>query len=99
MTFQELIYTAVTNAMRGMKPNIQASSNAEFIAQTLFDEVSQSVCEEAAANEYKRSLLRRTKTITLAVGQLPTASLTTPGKDTASSYLALNSWISSCVVV
>lgn len=69
MTFTELIYTAVTNAMRGMKPAIAASSNAEFIAQTLFDEVAQSVSETAAANEYKRSLLRRTKSITLTAGQ------------------------------
>jgi hypothetical protein len=47
----------------------QLSSNAEFIAQTLFDEVAQSVSEAAAANEYKRSLLRRTKTITLVAGE------------------------------
>lgn len=66
MTFQEFIYTSITNAQRG---GMKSSSNAEFIVQTLFDEVAQSVSEAAAANEYKRSLLRRTKTLTLAAGQ------------------------------
>ena len=68
MTFQEFIYVAVTNAMRGMPPALQGSSNAEVIAQTLFPEVAQAVSENAAGNEYKRSLLRREKTLTLVAG-------------------------------
>lgn len=39
-----------------------------MIAETLFDEVSQSVCEAAAANEYTRSQVMRTKAITLTAG-------------------------------
>jgi hypothetical protein len=68
-SFEKLIYTAVTNAMRGIPPAIAASSNAEIIAQTLFPEVSQSVSESAAADEYKRSLLRREKSLTLVAGE------------------------------
>lgn len=68
MTFQELIYASVTNAMRGLQPSASPNLDAMMIAQTLFPEVSQSVCEAAAANEYKRSLLRRTKTLTLVAG-------------------------------
>ncbi len=69
MTFQELIYTSLTNAMRGMPPNVAASSNAEMIAQTLFPEVSQSVCESIAADDERRQLLLRQKTLTFAAGE------------------------------
>jgi len=68
--------------MRGIPPAIAASSNAELIAQTLFPEVAQSVSETAAANEYKRSLLRREKALTLVAG---TATLT---DDVLTHYIA-----------
>jgi hypothetical protein len=69
MTFTELILSAITNAMRGIPPNVAASSNAGFIAQTLFPTISQSVSESAANDPHKRSLLRREKTVTLVAGE------------------------------
>ena len=55
--------------MRGIPPNQLASGNAEFIAQTLFPVTSQAVCEMAAADPAKRSLLRRSKSVTLVAGE------------------------------
>ena len=83
LTYENLLRAALSNATRGM-PLEQAAFTIDSlsVADTLFDEVSQSVCEEAAANEYKRSLLRRTKTITLAAGQ---ATLT---DDVLTHYMA-----------
>ena len=69
ISYQELIYSAINNALRGVDPQPSPSVDATMIAETLFPIVSQSVSEAAAANEYKRSLLRRQKSITLAAGQ------------------------------
>jgi hypothetical protein len=47
---------------------MKSSSNAEFIAQTLFPEVSQSVCESIAADDERRQLLLRQKTLVFTAG-------------------------------
>lgn len=67
-TYRALIYVAVNNALRNFSPPVSPNVDAEGIAETLFPVVSQEVSETAAADPYKRSLLRRTKTVTLAAG-------------------------------
>lgn len=68
MRYQDLLLAAVNNATRGMSPEQSAAIDAVGIADTLFPEVSQAVSETAAANESKRSLLRREKSLTLVAG-------------------------------
>lgn len=68
MTYRELIYASVNNAMRNLDPPASPNVDAEGIAETLFPVVSQEVSEAAAADPYKRSLLRRTKTVLLSAG-------------------------------
>lgn len=68
MTYRELIYASVNNAMRNLDPPVSPNMDAEGIAETLFPVVAQEVSEAAAADPYKRSLLRRTKTVTLSAG-------------------------------
>lgn len=51
-----------------MDPAQSVAIDAVGLADTLFPVVSQAVSEAAAADEYKRSLLTRTKTVTLAAG-------------------------------
>lgn len=68
MTYEELLRSAMSNATRGMPPAQSAAIDALSIADTLFPIVSQAVSEAAAADEFKRSLLRRVKSITLAAG-------------------------------
>ena len=55
--------------MRGTLPEQSVAQDARGIADTLFPLISQTVSETAAANEYKRSFLRREKSITLAAGE------------------------------
>ena len=68
MRYQDLLLSAVNNALHGVLPEQSAAIDAIGIADTLFPVVSQAVSEAAATDEYKRSLLLRTKSITLAVG-------------------------------
>lgn len=68
ISYTNLIYTAVNNALHGVPPEVSAAIDAVGIADTIFNEVAQSVSETAAADEYKRSLLTRTKSITLSSG-------------------------------
>src|SRR5438128_1031698 len=68
-SYTELILQSVTNAMRGMQPSASPNLDAQMIAETLFPITSQAVCESAASNPNKRSLLRRSKTVTLVAGQ------------------------------
>ncbi len=68
MRYQDLLLSAVNNALRGVLPEQSAAVDAIGIADTLFPVVSQAVSEAAATDEYKRSLLLRTKSITLAAG-------------------------------
>lgn len=82
MLYKDLLYSAINNALRGVPPEQSAAIDAIGIADTLFPVVSQSVCEAAATNEYKRSLLRREKSITLTAGQ---ATLT---DDVLTHYIA-----------
>jgi hypothetical protein len=72
-TYSDLLYAAINNSLRGTIALQNPSVDAIGIADTLFPVVSQSVCEAAAANDYKRSLLRREQSITLVAG---TATLT-----------------------
>jgi hypothetical protein len=67
-TYRQLIYAAVTNATRGQPPSLSPAVDAEGIAETLFSIAAQAVSEAAAADPYKRSLLRREKSITLTAG-------------------------------
>lgn len=82
MIYSALLYSSVNNAMRGMSPEQSAAIDAIGIADTLFPVVSQAVCEAAAADEYRRSLVLRTKTVTLVAG---TATLTS---DVLTHYIA-----------
>lgn len=82
ITYSDLLYTAINNALRGTTALQNPSVDAIGIADTLFDQVSQSVSMTAAMDEYKRSLLRREKSITLVAG---TATLT---DDVFTSYVA-----------
>lgn len=68
MIYSDLLYSAVNNALRGVPPEQSAAIDAIGIADSLFPVVSQAVCEAAAWNEYRRSLLRRSKSITLSAG-------------------------------
>jgi len=68
-TYEELLYAAMSNATRGLNPSESMAADALSIADTLFPVVSQAVSENAAANEYKRSFLRREKSITLVAGE------------------------------
>lgn len=81
-TWRQMIYRAVNNAMRNINPPVSPNVDAEGIAETLFPTVSQEVCEATAADPYKRSLLRRTKTVTL------TAGLATLTEDVLTKYFA-----------
>lgn len=67
-SYRELIYSAVTNALRDIDPPVSPNVDAEGIAETLFPIAAQAVSEAAASDPAKRSLLRRTKTVTLAAG-------------------------------
>ena len=69
MIYENLLRSALNNATRGM-PQEQAALIVDGlgVADTLFPIVSQAVSEAIAADEYKRSLLRREKSITLAAG-------------------------------
>lgn len=69
MTYRELIYGAVNNAMRNLDPPVSPNVDAEGIAETLFPIISRQVSDAAASDPYKRSFLRRTKTLTLTAGQ------------------------------
>ena len=72
-TYSDLLYTAINNSLRGTSALQNPSVDAIGIADTLFDEVAQAVSAAAAADEYRRSLLRRTKSLTFVAG---TATLT-----------------------
>ncbi len=69
MRYIDLLNAAISNAQKGLPPE-QAGVVVDTlaIAETLFDEVSQAVSETIAGDESRRSLLRRTKSITLAAG-------------------------------
>lgn len=82
MTYEQLLYSALNNALRGMPPEQSAAIDAIGIADTLFPTISQAVSEAAAADKFKRSLLRRQKTVTLSAG---TATLTS---DVLTKYIA-----------
>ena len=68
MRYQDLLLSAVNNAMRGVLPEQSAAIDAIGIADTLFPTVSQGVCEAAAADPSRRDLVRRQKSITLVTG-------------------------------
>jgi hypothetical protein len=73
-TYENLLRSALGNATRGMAADQVAMIVDQLgIADTLFPIVSQAVSEAIATDEYKRSLLRREKSITLVAG---TATLT-----------------------
>ena len=69
MRYLDLLNSSINNALRGMPAEQSPALDAVGIADTLFPIVSQSVSEAAAADPAKRSLLRRTKTITLTNGE------------------------------
>lgn len=68
MRYQDLLLSAINNAMRGVLPEQSAAIDAIGIADTLFPTVSQGVCEAAAADPARRDLVRRQKSITLVAG-------------------------------
>lgn len=68
MRYQDLLLSAINNALRGTVALQNPAVDAIGIADTLFPVVSQAVCEAIAADEYRRSLLRREKSLTLIAG-------------------------------
>lgn len=82
MTYYDLLLSAVNNALHGVPPEQSAAIDAIGIADTLFPVIAQAVSEGAAADEFKRSLLRREKSITL------TAGLATLSSDVLTKYIA-----------
>ncbi len=82
MRYVDLLYSAINNALRGTLALQNPAVDAVGIADTLFLIVSQAVCESAAMDEYKRSLLRREKSLTLVAGS---ATLT---DDVLTHYIA-----------
>ncbi len=68
-TYQDLLYAAINNGLSGTIALQNPAVDAIGIADTLFPVVSQSVSEAAAANDYKRSLLRREKSLTVVAGE------------------------------
>jgi len=79
-TLAEVVYTICWNATRGMSPEQDISALLP-VAESLLPTVFQKVGELAASNERKRSLLKRTKTLTLSNG---TATLS---DDVLTAYL------------
>ncbi len=78
--FNEVIYQICWNAARGMSP--EQDINALLpVAESLWPTISQKVAELAASSERKRSLLKRTKTLTVSNG---TATLS---DDVLTAYL------------
>lgn len=67
LTFQELIDRAVQAATRGVDANT-VDSDIEDTAEVLAPQIFHKVAREAAADPRKRSLLKLTKSITLANG-------------------------------
>ena len=65
--FNEVIYTICWNATRGMSPEQDISALLP-VAESLWPSISQKVGELAAGSERKRSLLKRTKTLTVTNG-------------------------------
>lgn len=68
MIYTDLLISAVNNALRGVPPEQSPAIDAVGIADSLFPIVAQAVSEAAAGDEFRRSLLRREKSITLAAG-------------------------------
>jgi len=68
MIYTDLLLAAVNNALQGVLPEQSAAVDAIGIADTLFPEVAQAVSEGAAADEFKRSFLRREKSLVLVAG-------------------------------
>lgn len=69
MRYLDLLNSAISNAQRGLTPEQAANvDDVLAIADTLFPVVSQAVCEAVASNEYRRSLVLKQKSITLAAG-------------------------------
>jgi len=69
MTYNDFIIQSVMNSIRGTQPSASPNLDAQIFAETLFPIASQSISELAAQDPYKRSLLRREKTITLTAGE------------------------------
>ena len=65
--FNEVIYTICWNATRGMSPEQDIMALLP-VAESLWPSISQKVGELAAGSERKRSLLKRTKTLTVLNG-------------------------------
>lgn len=68
LSYTDLILSAVNNALHGVPPEQSAALDASSLADSLFPVVAQAVSEAAATDEFKRSLLRRPKSVTLAAG-------------------------------
>jgi len=68
MLYSDLLYSAVNNALRGMIPEQSVALDAIGIADSLFPVVSQAVSEAIAADENRRQLLLRQKTLTFTAG-------------------------------
>ncbi len=65
--FNEVIYQICWNATRGMSPEQDISALLP-VAESLWPSISQKVGELAAGSERKRSLLKRSKTLSVSSG-------------------------------
>jgi hypothetical protein len=67
-TYTELIYRIVSQAQRGSESEEQANLDAYSIAEAMVPSIFQATAEKAAGDPHKRSLLKRTKTMTFTNG-------------------------------
>lgn len=68
LSLQQLIDQSVSIAGRGVEPSLSPVLAAEMVAEDLVSTVFQQVGQAVAADPARRSLLRRTKTVTFASG-------------------------------
>lgn len=67
-TYTELIYRIVSEAQRGSESAEKTNLDAYSIVEAMIPSIFQAVAEKAAGDPYKRSLLRRTKTVVFTNG-------------------------------
>lgn len=82
-TYSELVYRIVSDAQRGSQAAQLANIDTQGIAESLIPSIFQQAAEEAAADESKRTLLKRSATLTFTdgVATVPSYVLTAYIKD------------------
>lgn len=87
MTYQQMIEMALSQACAGTDPLTNPISDTAWIGEDFVSSVFQRVGANCAKDEHKRSLLRRSKTVTLANGQATlTSDVLTEYKEDSTLY-------------